>query len=134
MVERSLNPMFGHFSFYKTINMLTFYFIFCVCIQLASCRRPDWLIHRVDYPVEVVPNETDGTITITNGLLSRKFRLSPGFVTIDLYSHEKNSSVLRALGPEVLSLHSVAKDWLYYFYKQLKFQYSVLKQRKLEFG
>ena len=58
----------------------------------------------------MLTNDTDGTITITNGLVSRVFKLfkdidGGGFVMIDLYSHEKNSSVLRALGPEVI-LHN----------------------------
>ena len=81
--------------------------IFVVCfIKVAKGKSlPDWLIRKIDQPVEMLTNDIDGTITITNGLVSRVFKLWPGFVTKDLYSHEKNSSVLRALGPEVI-LHN----------------------------
>ena len=47
--------------------------------------------------------EKDGVLRMTNGIVTRTFLTSPGFVTIDLYSHERNSSVLRAVDPEVLS-------------------------------
>ena len=83
--------------------------IFSICIPLTSCKLPDWLIKKIDYPAHVVENKEDSTLILTNGLLSKKFKLSPGFVTIDLYSHEKNCSVLRALGPEVY-YNTIAND------------------------
>ena len=77
--------------------------VLSLVLQLAICKLPDWLVKKIDYPAHVVENDEDKTLTLTNGIVSRTFLLSPGFVTIDLYSHEKNSSVLRALGPEVQS-------------------------------
>ena len=39
---------------------------------------------------------------LTNGLVTKNFSLTPGlFAAIDFYSHEKNSSLLRAISPEV---------------------------------
>ena len=92
------------------------YAIFVIFFIKAAKGKslPDWLIRKIDQPVEILTNDVDGTITITNGLISRVFKLWPGFVTIDLYSHEKNSSVLRAVGPEVISHYYKIKLHLIY--------------------
>lgn len=82
--------------------MKTLFIVLNLCVQLAMCKLPDWLIKKIDHPVHIVENGYDNTLTLTNGLISRTFKLSPGFTTIDLYSLEKNCSVLRALGPEVV--------------------------------
>ena len=76
---------------------LAFYSYFCIVVG----RIPDWLVKKVDFPVRLVKDSNNKTLTLTNGIISRTFSLSPGFATIDLYSHEKNCSLLRALGPEV---------------------------------
>ena len=73
------------------------------CIVVGRHRLPDWLVKKVDFPVRLVKDSNNKTLTLTNGIISRTFSLTPGFATIDIYSHEKNSSLLRALGPEVSS-------------------------------
>ena len=80
----------------------TLFLILSIFVQICLSRIPDWLVHKLDYPAHIVKNSQDNTLILTNGLVSRTFLLHPGFVTIDLYSHEHNSSALRALGPEVL--------------------------------
>ena len=75
--------------------------IFNLLLPTALGKIPDWLIKKIDYPAEILDNTEDSTLTLTNGLVSRTFLYSPGFATIDLYSHEKNSSVLRAIDVEV---------------------------------
>ena len=80
--------------------------IFSFLVPTALGKIPDWLIKKIDYPAEILENTEDRTLTLTNGLVSRTFLYSPGFATIDLYSHEKNSSVLRAIDVEVLSFFS----------------------------
>ena len=80
--------------------------IFGFLVPTALGKIPDWLIKKIDYPAEILENTEDRTLTLTNGLVSRTFLYSPGFATIDLYSHEKNSSVLRAIDAEVLSFFS----------------------------
>ena len=74
-----------------------------VSLPFVFGKLPDWLINKIDSPVSLLSNTEENTLTLTNGIISRTFLTSPGFVTIDFYSHEKNSSVLRALNPEVLS-------------------------------
>ena len=80
--------------------------IFSFLVPTALGKIPDWLIKKIDYPAEILENTEESTLTLTNGLVSRTFLYSPGFATIDLYSHEKNSSVLRAIDVEVLSFFS----------------------------
>ena len=70
-------------------------------LPFVSCGIHDWLVKKLDIPARLVNDTNDQTLTLTNGIISRTFLLSPGFVTIDFYSHEKNSSLLRALSPEV---------------------------------
>lgn len=70
---------------------------------------PDWLVTKVTTRtklIDVAPN----TIRLTNGLISRDFLLKPDFVTVDFYSHEKQSSILRAVSPESV----VNLDGLFY--------------------
>ena len=86
--------------------MNIFQLILSFLVPTALGKTPDWLIKKIDYPAEILENTEDRTLTLTNGLVSRTFLYSPGFATIDLYSHEKNSSVLRAIDVEVLSFFS----------------------------
>lgn len=73
----------------------------CLCLMVDSivCALPDWLVTKVTTPTQLVDIAPD-TIRLTNGLISRDFLLKPDFVTIDFYSHEKQSSILRAISPE----------------------------------
>ena len=49
-----------------------------------------------------VRNLPGNILELTNGLISRKFSIYPGFATIDYYSYEKKSSLLRAIQPEAI--------------------------------
>ena len=62
---------------------------------------PDWLIEDIGIKsrLRILPNNI---IELTNGLISRQFTLKPGFATIDLFSHERKSSLLRAIQPEAV--------------------------------
>ncbi|CAM6055216.1 unnamed protein product, partial [Sphagnum tenellum] len=65
----------------------------------AGDAFPDWLVTKVTWPTAVTRVSED-ELLMGNGLIERRFLLKPGLVTIDYYSHEKKSSLLRALGPE----------------------------------
>ena len=74
-----------------------------IILALLCCSvqaLPDWLVTDIKIPVQVTKQGSD-LLRMSNGLVTRTFLLNPGFVTMDLYSHEKNSSVLRAIDPEV---------------------------------
>ena len=78
--------------------------LFITCV---FCRTKDWLINDITTTSDWLKNE-DGSYTLTNGLISRTFSTNPGFTTIDYYSYEKSTSLLRALSPEaVLKLDDV---------------------------
>ncbi len=68
-------------------------------ICLAGATFPDWLVDTIEWTSDV--ERKGDTLVLTNGLISRTFLLTPGLVTTDFYSHEKRSSLLRALAPEV---------------------------------
>ena len=97
----------------KTVVLILASFAFC--IPFASCRIPDWLVKKLDFPARLINNTNDQTLTLTNGIISRTFSLSPGFVTIDFYSHETNSSLLRALSPEVICPFNILKLFAFPF-------------------
>ena len=76
----------------------------CLCSQIA---QTDHLGLVFTY---FVRNEYD----MTSFLLSLNSVCSPGFATIDLYSHERNSSVLRAIDPEVSMIIGFL-PWILFF-------------------
>ncbi|ELU18239.1 hypothetical protein CAPTEDRAFT_228672 [Capitella teleta] len=61
--------------------------------------EPNWLIEDVAWST-TLKTQPNGNLVLSNGLISREFSLNPAFVTIDYISHEKDLSLLRALGPE----------------------------------
>lgn len=62
-------------------------------------RAADWLVDNITTAVTFVQNP-DGSYTLSNGLISRTFITRPGFGTVDLYSHARNASLLRAIANE----------------------------------
>ena len=50
--------------------------------------------------VQVEHQSHDDSVTLTNGLISRTFRLYPDFGTVDFRSEVKGKSLLRAINPE----------------------------------
>lgn len=83
----------------------------CIFIhqQPSRAKMPDWLIKKVTTSTQL-QKLSNGNLRLTNGLISREFVLHPDFATIDFISHEKDSSLLRALNPEAV----ISLDGLYY--------------------
>jgi hypothetical protein len=77
-----------------------------LCVAIAQTILPDWLISDIQIPVTLTPSTDPATgvdtLIFSNGLTSRTFALNPDFGTIDFYSHYRNVSVLRSVGPEIL--------------------------------
>jgi hypothetical protein len=67
---------------------------------VAAQPQPDWLVTRVTTPATVTPGP-NGTLTFGNGLISRTFSTSP-FATVDYWSHQTSSSLLRGIQPEAI--------------------------------
>lgn len=92
-------------------NSLLFGSLLIVLLLLGNgvSTLDDWLVTKISTPSELIKIGPD-TIRLTNGIVQRDFLVSPDFVTIDFFSLEKQSSLLRAVGPEAL----VIMDELYY--------------------
>ena len=66
---------------------------------LIATNAEDWLINKIEIPTQLLKIDKN-TICLSNGLVSRYFSLVPDFVTIDFYSNELESSILRTVNPE----------------------------------
>lgn len=60
----------------------------------------DWLIEKLVQEASVCRIEGSHDIVLTNGLISKTFRLTPNVCSIGLENHTSGESVLRALRPE----------------------------------
>ena len=60
----------------------------------------DWLIENTNQTASVCRIAGTHDIVLANGLVSRRFRLTPNVCTIALENHSSGDSVLRALRPE----------------------------------
>ena len=75
----------------KLKGKLLFFLVFFFTSSVAqNASRPvnnqlaeDWLVKPVSSKAEIIYNETKKEITLSNGLLNRKFRIFPNVVCID---------------------------------------------------
>ena len=76
----------------------------------SQLEKPDWLIDPIPYKAQAF-RKGDKDLVLSNGLISRTFRLSPNVATIafdQLYTH---TSLLRGVKPEArITLDSVSYD------------------------
>jgi hypothetical protein len=64
--------------------------------------RPDWLVERVDRPVELKVDQPRHELVLENGLLSRTFRTAPNFATVGYRNLSTGLPVIRAVKPEAV--------------------------------
>ena len=78
----------------------------CLAGVDALLMNEDWLVGR---PLETSSLQgSKDVLTLSNGLVSRTFKLSPNFATIDLRSDVTNAGLLRFVQPEALISFSCA--------------------------
>lgn len=65
----------------------------------AKCEG-DWLINPESYKAGVWVGEDGKSILISNGLVARKFRITPNLATIDIVNQMTSESMLRAVSSE----------------------------------
>jgi len=66
----------------------------------------DWLIQKPDEKAQAFRNEANNELILSNGIISRSFRLSPNAATISLKVLKKQEEHIRAIKPEaVLSIN-----------------------------
>ncbi|MBP1767703.1 MAG: hypothetical protein H6P98_1818 [Candidatus Aminicenantes bacterium] len=62
--------------------------------------RPDWLINPSGYKARVIQDEPAVEVALTNGLVERRFRLSPNAATVGFENVMTGESLLRGVKPE----------------------------------
>jgi len=65
-----------------------------------AANGPDWLIAPEGYKAGLKADEGAGTLEISNGLISRTFRLAPAAATVDFRDLTTGEAILRAVRPE----------------------------------
>jgi hypothetical protein len=64
--------------------------------------KPDWLIGQGDFIAKIYRAENDSNIVVTNGLVSRTFRVSPYFGCYSYKNLMTGEEMLRAIRPEAV--------------------------------
>jgi hypothetical protein len=73
---------------------------FISCRPSSEPAASDWLIDNSSYLSEVSVSPDGKDLTISNGLVARKFRTTPNLATIGLYQLSTDKNHLRATRPE----------------------------------
>ncbi len=69
---------------------------------LTEGIRKDWLVDSVNQSSTVFKNKNQKQITISNGLISRRFQLAPNCTTVDFRNLVTGETLLRGVSPEAL--------------------------------
>ncbi|MFT7034371.1 MAG: hypothetical protein ACJA2S_002885 [Cyclobacteriaceae bacterium] len=64
--------------------------------------KQDWLVDNVATTSQVLKGENGKEVILSNGLVSRTFRLTPNCATVDFKNLITGESLLRGVGPEAL--------------------------------
>lgn len=70
--------------------------------QSVSAVREDWLLGQIKARATVSRSPDEKELTLDNGLVRRKLRLSPNAATISLDNHSTGASLLRGVKPEAI--------------------------------
>ncbi|MBC8232651.1 alpha-galactosidase [bacterium] len=73
-----------------------------VSYEKSEHIKLDWLVVPVDKPVQLKQCLDKNEIILTNGLISRTFRISPNFATIDYANLMTGASVIRGVKSEAI--------------------------------
>ena len=91
------------------MNVYILIFLGLLKVTLSSSDLPgDWLVESIGIEPTVVNGKSGQDISISNGLLTRRFSIVPNFGTIDFVLEASNAvgqggyrnHVLRSFGPE----------------------------------
>jgi len=76
--------------------------LFLSCWAFSAIgQKTDWLINPTEYSTQV-NKVNEKTITITNGLISRTFRLAPNGATVDYRNLVTGAAIIRSIRPEAI--------------------------------
>lgn len=69
---------------------------------LKNGIKEDWLVEQIDQKSSIYRSENNKEITISNGLISRTFRVTPNCATVDYRNLVSGESLIRGVRPETL--------------------------------
>ncbi|MEI6679005.1 MAG: hypothetical protein WCL21_10390 [Mariniphaga sp.] len=72
----------------------------CRCVPGDKAQINDWLINGEEYPARVTQSEDEKELIISNGLIERRFRVSPNLATIGIKNLVTSQNYLRSVRPE----------------------------------
>lgn len=70
--------------------------------ERAMRSQADWLLAQEEFPARVIEDSGRGEVMLTNGLVSRTFRLRPNFATVDFTNLMTETLVIRGVKPEAV--------------------------------
>jgi len=70
--------------------------------QGVGTVESDWLVHPTKMPTSVYRTNHDNELVLTNGLISRTFRILPNAATVALDNHITGQSLVRGVKPEAI--------------------------------
>jgi len=73
-----------------------------VCKPSNLPSSTDWLLQPEPFKAKIFREDNGKTLVISNGLISRKFRLSPNAATVDFQNLMSGETVIRAIRPEAV--------------------------------
>ena len=73
--------------------------LYLLAVLISYCLSDDWLLDQTKFKT-TFSKISDHRWSLSNGIVERIFTVQPNFGTLDLYSHERQESLLRAFSPE----------------------------------
>ena len=76
--------------------------IFVILMSSGDAIGSDWLVRQIKEPVEIEKRLDGREIVLSNGLISRTFRLRPNAATVAYDNLMTGESVIRGIKPEAI--------------------------------
>lgn len=70
----------------------------CQLVQATDKQETDWLINGATYKANIITSSN--SVTLTNGLVERSFRISPNLACYDFVNLANNQQLIRSIKPE----------------------------------
>jgi len=70
--------------------------------KLINGIKKDWLVHPVTQASQIYRNKNQKQITMSNGLISRTFQLTPNCATVEFKNLVTGETMLRGVSPEAI--------------------------------
>ena len=82
--------------------LLSWLILINVVSASAQTSSPDWLVSPIHAPVRLEEHADNQTVTLSNGLISRTFQISPNLATISLRLLQNGEEFVRGIKPEAI--------------------------------